>query len=472
MSKAAQTQNTHFEEEVLQELTRVVRIICLLAVFLYPLFAVCDFVMYRDFFPMFLGIRLAVVAVGSIGIFGLSKIKTLSQGYRYAALLSGLFALSITSMVFALNDAANPYYAGINLVAIGTITFIPWNRQFLAVIVSVIYGPYLAIAIQQYLVSLESAVLLPSFFSLSTAVITSAIRLHFNKVKLQEFDSRFKLNQEVNKRAKVIAKKVKSLARVKGLSRQFSPQVISAIERSELTLNEDVHRSNICSVFIDIVESTKHIATIDHQDVNKVISQFMKDTIPSLLKYDLTIDKFLGDGILAFSNDPVKHSDFLERAIFAAQEVIENIAKHSSYYSDYWLSPLRVRVGIASGFANVGFYGSEDAFRMYTAIGPCVNLASRLCAHAEPGSILVSSSIQRELRNKPSLEFHCVGDVVLKGFEQTPMRAFQVTKKAEQLENLVSELKCEVCQSGLDVSENAQGFVQLVCNGCGAAAAA
>src|SRR5690606_16230039 len=147
------------------------------------------------------------------------------------------------------------------------------------------------------------------------------------------------------------------------LSSQFSPQVVEAIKNKKINVSSGVRRAKICAMFIDIVNSTERVTRVDKEKVHNVISQFMDDTIKILLKYDLTIDKFLGDGVLAFSNDPVSYPDFIERTVNAAFEVREKIKDRAEFYENNWLSEFQVKTGIAVGYANVGFYGSERYFR-------------------------------------------------------------------------------------------------------------
>jgi class 3 adenylate cyclase len=143
---------------------------------------------------------------------------------------------------------------------------------------------------------------------------------------------------------------------------------------------------------------------------------FMDDTIPIMLKYDITIDKFLGDGVLGFANDPIQHADYVKRVADAALEIRKRIRSRADLYSILWGSELEIRVGIAEGSANVGFYGSRQAFRSYTALGPVMSLASRLCGAALPGQVLVSEEVQQALRGT-GLGTRRAGHGRLKGFD-------------------------------------------------------
>ena len=112
-----------------------------------------------------------------------------------------------------------------------------------------------------------------------------------------------------------------------------------------------------------------------------------------LLKYDITVDKFLGDGVLGFSNAPIAHKDYVERVITAATEILHRLEMREEDYSAVWGEKLKVTIGIAVGRANIGFYGSDDSVKSYTALGPVVNLASRLCGHGHPDQIITHQEV-------------------------------------------------------------------------------
>src|SRR5690606_8430957 len=126
---------------------------------------------------------------------------------------------------------------------------------------------------------------------------------------------------------------------------------------------------------------------------NRTIAMFMEDTMRSLLKYDVTIDKFLGDGVLAFSNAPIARHDYVMRLVESAVAIRERVLNRSSQYRDHWGDEFQIRIGIAEGEARVGFYGSQEYFKSYTAIGEVVNLASRLCGFAGPNKIVASREV-------------------------------------------------------------------------------
>jgi tetratricopeptide (TPR) repeat protein len=114
-------------------------------------------------------------------------------------------------------------------------------------------------------------------------------------------------------------------------------------------------------------------------------------------KYDGTVDKFTGDGLMALFGAPVAHENNAERAIHAAREMQHGLKKLNEELADLYNFRLQMHVGLNSGIVIVGRVGSGTKMD-YTAIGETVNLAQRLDAVAGPGNILVSESVFRQTR--------------------------------------------------------------------------
>lgn len=433
---------------------------------LYFLFWICDLLFYPQFKLEFLALRFLVVPSCLTVQFFSTRIKTFRQAELLALFFILMLASVINSMIFIIGDASTPYYAGLNLVAIGSLTFIPWSRKIYFCAILVIFGPYTYIALSNiHGGTIWAPILVHYFFIVGTIVITFVIRFFHERLRILEFKSRIKLNDEIGNRDQIIIEKTEEGLRLASLSSQFSPQVVKAIKDKKIDLNAKVHRSKICAIFIDIVNSTERVARVDKDKVHNSISMFMDDTIKILLKYDITIDKFLGDGILAFSNDPIIQSDFVERVLLASFEIRERIDQRLDYYEHNWLSPLQIKTGIAVGYANVGFYGNERYFKSYTAIGPVINLANRLCSVAEPNKIVVLSDVLEEV-NSDNYICRPLGKLRLRGFESDVIKAFEVDSRDAILSSLSND--CDHCKQGImQLSLSEKGIYQLICNHCG-----
>ncbi|MEI7973244.1 MAG: adenylate/guanylate cyclase domain-containing protein [Bdellovibrio sp.] len=170
--------------------------------------------------------------------------------------------------------------------------------------------------------------------------------------------------------------------------------------------------------------------------------------------------------MLGFCNAPLPRIDFISRTLRAALEIRHRVLSEQGTYSPLWGSPLQVRVGIATGDVNVGFFGSQKYFRTYTAIGPAVNLASRLCSSADPNQILLSEEAANQVQDE--FELKHIGSLKLKGFESLGVKAFEL------IDSKISVLKgatlgpsdCPNCGDLLQVETNHQGQFVFVCRSC------
>jgi adenylate cyclase len=433
---------------------------------LYLTFWLCDIIYAPELKWEFLAVRISVIPVCLIGRYYAKRISTFIAGECLALFFSFSIASGINCMIFMLHDPHTVYYAGLNLVAIGALAFIPFDRLFYFLAFALIFGPFYVVQFLRVETSEDYRKLaINSFFIFSTAVIAFVIRIFNENLRIKEYFSRVKLNDEIGNRDSIIIQKTDEGTRLNALSRQFSPQVVEGIKNRKIDIGTNIKRAQICAIFIDIVNSTEAVVSLEKEKVHETISAFMDDTVKILLKYDITIDKFLGDGILAFSNEPVMYNDYAERVVLAAFEIRQKVESRAEFYEMNWLTDLKIKVGIAVGYANVGFYGNEKYFRTYTAIGPVINLASRLCSAAHPNQILISQETEEILRNN-DFEIMKLGEFDLKGFNMT--QAFEIRPHPTHLKLAHNEPDCTQCNQGImkiDIDEN--GIYQLKCYTCG-----
>jgi class 3 adenylate cyclase len=272
------------------------------------------------------------------------------------------------------------------------------------------------------------------------------------------------LQLELQNRNEIIKKKTEEAVNLSALSSQFSPQIVESIRSGKINLKAGAERAQICTMFIDIVNSTERVTRIDKDKVEKVLSKFLDDTIKTMLKYDITVDKFLGDGVLGFCNAPLKRQDFVSRVITAALEIREKIKQDQNFYERNWQKELQIRVGIAKGFANVGFYGSQKYFRSYTGIGPVMNMASRLCSAAEPSQIVVDNDVFEDCQNE--FETIALGKKTLKGFEQDTIFVYEIVGSKQQNAFMPGVNDCPKCGSLMTLESNSQGHFIFTCKSC------
>jgi class 3 adenylate cyclase len=215
---------------------------------------------------------------------------------------------------------------------------------------------------------------------------------------------------------------VAELERLGQLKRFFSPSVVEAIltagEKSILT----PHRREICYVFVDLRGFTAFTDSAEPEEVEKVLSDFHAAMGALIAEHEGTIDRFAGDGILVFFNDPLPTSEPGKRAVRMALAMRARFAGLRAR----WLQigyELDLGMGIAQGYATLGAFGFEGRWD-YSAIGGVVNLAARLCGEAKPGQILVDRRTRAMLGDEFGVEG--VGPMSLKGFSH-PVPAFALT---------------------------------------------
>lgn len=457
------------EFEATEEIRSVIRVISnWMTIPLFLVFWLADLVIYPEFKWPFLFLRLLVIPICFSTRYLIYRVRSF-QGAQLVAVGFGVgVAACLNAIIALIPDPTTPYYAGLNLVAIGGLSFIPFNRRNFMFLAAGIFLPYYAIVFTKATGWEDYKILfMYSFFTIGSMTVCFLIR-HFNEnLRLREIHSRMALKSEIVNRDTVIREKTDEAVRLNTLSSQFSPQVVRAIREGLVDLEKGVHRSQICAIFVDIVGSTERVVRLDQQKVDKVLARFMDTVVSTFLKYDLTIDKFQGDGILAFANDPIHHADFVQRTCFAALEVRELLRADREFYLMNWKKEMQVRIGISVGYANVGFYGNKKFFRSYTAIGAPLPLASRLTNLAEPDQILIDCDVAAILEIE-NFVLQRLGERVIKGFEGDQNIVYELVEVPQNKENsFAGALTCPHHPDAvLFLETNEKGHFVMKCRHC------
>jgi class 3 adenylate cyclase len=196
------------------------------------------------------------------------------------------------------------------------------------------------------------------------------------------------LNRGLEKR---VREQVAELERANQLRRFLAPQLAQAIVSAG---NDDVlknHRREIVALFCDLRGFTTFSETAEPEDIMTLLGEFHGAVGPLIRHYEGTLDRFLGDGLMVFFNDPLPCPDAPERAARLALEMRAAVQA----LRPRWIRRghrLGFGIGMAQGYATLGRIGFEDRLD-YTAIGAVVNLAARLCAEAKDGEVLLSGRL-------------------------------------------------------------------------------
>jgi class 3 adenylate cyclase len=216
-----------------------------------------------------------------------------------------------------------------------------------------------------------------------------------------------------------VQQQVGELDRLGQLKRFFSPHVADAIVAAGEKSIAIPHRREICYVFVDLRGFTAFTDSAEPEEVETALREYHAAMGALVTEYDGTLDRFAGDGILIFFNDPLPIPEPGKRAAAMALAMQARFGP----LREHWLKvgyDLALGIGIAQGFATLGAFGFEGRWD-YSAIGGVVNLASRLSDEAQTGQILIDRRTCAALGD--TVEVETVGPLSLRGYAQ-PVAAF------------------------------------------------
>ncbi len=219
-----------------------------------------------------------------------------------------------------------------------------------------------------------------------------------------------------------VREQVDQLERLSKLKRFFSPQLAEAILTGGADDPLKSHRREITVVFIDLRGFTAFAETAEPEEVMGVLRDYHGRIGEIILAHEGTLERFTGDGMMVFFNDPVPVPNATERAVRMALDMREQLVDLSERWRQRGFD-LGFGAGIAQGYATIGAIGFEGRSD-YGAIGTVTNLAARLCGDAEPGQILISRRVMTAVDDL--VQAQPVGERELKGFLK-PVEAFNIT---------------------------------------------
>jgi class 3 adenylate cyclase len=209
-----------------------------------------------------------------------------------------------------------------------------------------------------------------------------------------------------------VREKVAEVERLGRLKRFFSPQLAELIVAGDAEDPLRTHRREITVVFLDLRGFTTFAETAEPEEVMGVLREYHAAMGKLIVEYEGTLERFTGDGMMVFFNDPVAVSDPAARAVRMALAMRERVRELGTAWRKRGYD-LGLGVGIAQGYATLGAIGFEGRWD-YAAIGTVTNLAARLCAEAKAGQILVTSRVAGAVDE--SVDLAELGALTLKGF--------------------------------------------------------
>ena len=223
---------------------------------------------------------------------------------------------------------------------------------------------------------------------------------------------------------KILGKKIEQeIVNRERFSRLLSPNVAARVMSGELEVKKGGQLVSDCTVFnSDIRGFTAMSEGAPPESIVEMLNEYFEQMVETLFKYEGTLDKFMGDGIMALWGAPVVHPDDPIRAVNCALEQMEVLARYNQYRNGLGRPPLQIGIGIHSGPVVAGYIGSSKSLS-YTVIGDTANTSARLCGVAHGGQILVSEQTLARLGSK--FRVTELTPAQLKGKEK-PFRVFSV----------------------------------------------
>ncbi|MEK6663254.1 MAG: response regulator [Pseudomonadota bacterium] len=220
-----------------------------------------------------------------------------------------------------------------------------------------------------------------------------------------------------------VQEQVTQLERLGRLKRFFSPQLAELIVAGGADDPLKSHRREVVVVFLDLRGFTAFAELSEPEEVMGVLREYHAGMGELILKHEGTLERFTGDGMMIFFNDPVMVPNPAERAVRMALAMRECVAELLGGWRRRGHA-LDFGVGIAKGYATIGAIGFEGRYD-YGAIGTVTNLAARMCGEAGPGQILTNQKMLCDIEDLVHTE--PAGELSLKGFTH-PVAAFNIVQ--------------------------------------------
>jgi class 3 adenylate cyclase/CheY-like chemotaxis protein len=220
-----------------------------------------------------------------------------------------------------------------------------------------------------------------------------------------------------------VAEGIAQMERLGRLKRFFSPRLAELIVNGGAEDPLLSHRREITVVFVDLRGYTSLNETTDPQEVMTVLREYHAAMGRVILEHEGTLERFAGDGMMIFFNDPVPVPDAAQRAVHMALAMQREFAALCARWTQRGYD-LDMGIGIAQGPATLGAIGFEGRID-YGAVGPVCNLGARLCGEARGGEILLCARVRATVEGAVATE--AAGALNLKGF-QHPVAAFRLVQ--------------------------------------------
>ena len=190
---------------------------------------------------------------------------------------------------------------------------------------------------------------------------------------------------------------------VSNFQRYFAPNLASQIAQQEGEVALGGTKRPVVIFFSDIRGFTPMSEAMNPDEIAGLLTEYFTEMVDIVFEHSGTLDKFMGDAIMALWGAPIAHEDDPDRAMQCAIDQIETLEKMNAKWQESGRKPLAIGIGINFGEVFAGNIGSNRRLE-YTVIGDAVNTASRLCSSAGRNEILISEPFYKELKKPPPVE--------------------------------------------------------------------
>ena len=226
----------------------------------------------------------------------------------------------------------------------------------------------------------------------------------------------------INERKKAAEKMERDAATREKFRRLLSPDLAEMVVNGQLSVQQGGENRMVTVMFADIRGFTHLSGEAEASELLKMLNEYYEILVEIVFRHVGTVDKFIGDGMMVLWGAPVAHSDDPSRAVRAALDIQRALEAFNFDRASMDKPPIKVGIGINTGEVVAGYLGSSRTMS-YSVIGDAVNIASRLCAAAMPGEIVLSEYthhlVKRDFQVKPRKE------VIAKG-KDIPIKAYSV----------------------------------------------
>lgn len=209
--------------------------------------------------------------------------------------------------------------------------------------------------------------------------------------------------------------------------RYVSTRVVEQLVKNPEMANPSGRKERLTMFFSDVRGFTSMSEKMEPQEVQRLLSEYFTEMTRILFKHGGTLDKFMGDAVMAFFGNPEPQPDHARRAVLMALEMQEAIAQLNRKWAAEGRQTIGVGMGIDTGDVTVGNLGSKD-FLDYTVIGDHVNLACRLEQNAKAGEIIITQATYDEV--KTAVEVEAMEPIKVKG-KSEPIPIYRVLRRAQ-----------------------------------------